>query len=247
MTRMKAALLTLCLLLAFPVIAADKEPVRAQVLEAFIDMRTGPGRGFPIFYVAERGERVEVLMQRTDWLKVRNDREIEGWVHVDQMALTRDQNDEALDINLGNRESYLERKWEVGTQLGDFGGADLIQLYVSRHFTENLSLEASYANTFGQFSDGSAAGMSLVHQAFPQWRVSPFVAIGGSIRKTEPRSSLVTVADRVNDSLHVGVGFRTYVSRHLLFRFQYNHHTVLTNRDDDQEIEEWTIGLSTFF
>lgn len=247
MTQMKAALLVLCLLLAFPVIADDKESVRAQVLEAYIDMRTGPGRGSPIFYVAERGERVEVLKQRTDWLKVRNDRGIEGWVHVDQMALTRDQNNQPLDINLGNRESYLNRKWEIGTQLGDFGGADLIQLYVVRHFTENLSLEASYSNTFGKFSDGSAASMSLVHQVFPDWWVSPFVAIGGSIRKTEPRSTFVTVEDRVNDSLHVGVGFRVYITRHLLFRFQYNHHTILTNRDDDKEVEEWTIGLSTFF
>lgn len=247
MTRMKGALLTLCLLLACPVIAADKEPIRAQVLEAYIDMRTGPGRGFPIFYVAERGERVEVLMQRTDWLKVRNDDAIEGWVHVDQMVLTRDQNNQPLDINLGNRESYINRKWETGTQFGDFGGADMIQVYVGRHFTPNLSLEASYSNTFGEFSDGSAASMSLVHQTYPDWWVSPFVFIGGGIRKTEPRSSLVTVEDRKNDSVHVGVGFRSYISRHLLFRFQYTHHTVLTNRDDDQEIEEWSIGLSTFF
>ena len=43
-------------------------------------MRTGPGRGYPIFHVIDRGESVDIIMQRTDWYQVRAENGKEGWV-----------------------------------------------------------------------------------------------------------------------------------------------------------------------
>ena len=210
-------------------------------------MRKGPGRGYPIFYVAERGETIEVLKQRTDWIKVRNNRGIVGWVHVDQMARTRDQNDQLLAVDRANRESYEKRKWEMGTLLGDFGGASAITAYASYHLTRNLSLEGAYTETFGEFSNGSAKTIAIVHQPFPKWRISPFFTIGAGVRETNPQSTLVSVEDRVDDELNVGGGFKAYLGRRFIIRVQYKNHTILTDRDDDEEVTEWKLGLSTFF
>ena len=69
-------LLALSLLLGIgagaPVVAKEpKAPV--VVRDAFLDLRTGPGRGFPAAYSAARGDTVLLLRQRTDWIKVRTD------------------------------------------------------------------------------------------------------------------------------------------------------------------------------
>lgn len=225
----------------------DDSPLLATVADPFIDMRTGPGRGYPIFYVAERGETVELIKQRTTWVKVRNHKGKEGWVHVDQMARTLGTNGSQLAFKQYDRENFSNREWEGGILLGDFGGSDAITAYGSYHMTPNLSLEASLSETFGEFSNSTAATLTVVHQPFPNWRYSPFFSLGGGKRKTDPHSSIVATEDRSDNTLEVGAGVRVYLFRHFLLRVQYKRHTVLTNRDDDEEIDEWTIGFSTFF
>lgn len=76
------------LLLAMPVwigvawAQADDEPLpMVRIEDAYIEMHTGMGRAYPVFYVAERGEWVQVLVHRTQWFKVRTRRLKEGWVH----------------------------------------------------------------------------------------------------------------------------------------------------------------------
>ena len=67
-----ALLLSLLFAVAInPPAAADDALIVARVVEPYIELHTGPGRGYPIFYIAERGESVTVLKQRTDWIKVR--------------------------------------------------------------------------------------------------------------------------------------------------------------------------------
>jgi len=45
--------------------------VRAQVVEPYLELHTGPGRGYPVTQVIERGEQVDILLRKTDWFKVR--------------------------------------------------------------------------------------------------------------------------------------------------------------------------------
>ena len=35
-------------------------------------------------------------------------------------------------------------------------------------------------------------------------------------------------------------------SKRFIFRVEYKHHTVLTSRDDNEEIDEWIAGFSVF-
>ena len=60
---------------------AAKELRKVAVAEPYVELHTGPGRGYPVFYIAERGETVELLKQRTDWIKLRTARGVEGWAH----------------------------------------------------------------------------------------------------------------------------------------------------------------------
>ena len=73
------------LLLAFLMLIASPGPARADsshkilIADPFIELHTGPGRGYPVFHVIERGREVTIVKRRTDWFELRTDRGIEGW------------------------------------------------------------------------------------------------------------------------------------------------------------------------
>lgn len=226
---------------------AEEEYPRVSITEAYIEIRTQPGQGYPIFYVAERGEYLNVLKRKNDWYKVRTDNNIEGWVFIDDLGLALDYKGDAVNIQSPTMQSFINRSWETGFMVGDFDGSDVITLYGGYHFTRNLSVELALSENFGDFSDGRAASVSIVHQMFPQWRVSPFFTIGGGILETNPKSSLIATKDRQDNTAIVGAGLRIYLDRRFLLRLQYKNYIVLTNRDDDEEVDEWKLGLSVFY
>jgi uncharacterized protein YraI len=53
--------------------AAASVSERLTVADPYLEMRTGPGRGYPVFFVVERGQAVVVELRHTDWYKVRAD------------------------------------------------------------------------------------------------------------------------------------------------------------------------------
>src|ERR1700742_2071036 len=50
------------------------------VADPFLEMRSGPGRGFPVIYLIGRDELVTVLYSRTDWYKARALHGEQAWV-----------------------------------------------------------------------------------------------------------------------------------------------------------------------
>ncbi len=59
---------------------AGKKGVTVTVGAPYIDMHTGPGRGYPVFHVAEKHEALRLLKSRTDWYKVVTTNGEMGWV-----------------------------------------------------------------------------------------------------------------------------------------------------------------------
>jgi SH3 domain-containing protein len=226
---------------------ADEEYVAVKIADPYIELHTGPGRGYPIFYIAQRGETVEVLKQRTDWYKVRTVKGKEGWVALEQMGRTLAPDGEPLPVAYPNFAAYTKRRWEGGFMTGSFDGADVVSAYGGYHFTANISAELEAGQFFGNFSNGKFATLSLVHQPFPEWRIAPFFTLGAGRLMTEPKATLVSTKDRSDDVVDVGIGVRYYLTRRFLLRAQYKNYVVLTDRDTNQNAEEWKIGISTFF
>ena len=72
-------LLILPVLFLAAVAQADEALPKILIADPFIELHTGPGRGYPIFHVAERGQEVEIVKRRTDWFMVRTSRGVEGF------------------------------------------------------------------------------------------------------------------------------------------------------------------------
>lgn len=230
---------------------ADDNYLAVKVVEPFIELHTGPGRGYPIFYIAERGAIVEAMKKRTDWIKVRinkgTPREKEGWVSIEQMAKTLGPDGELLAVAYPNFDAYQKRRWEGGIMAGSFGGADIVSAYGAYHFTRNISVELEGSQFFGSFSTGEVLTFSLVQQPFPHWRLSPFVTLGAGEVFTEPKASLVQAKNRTDGLLDAGIGVNYYLTRQFLLRAQYKNYVVLTDQATNQNVEEWKIGFSAFF
>lgn len=219
----------------------------AVVAEPFLELHTGPGRGYPVFHVVDRGEQIEVVMRRTDWFQVRTTRGIEGWVKLDQMQATLDTSGRQTAIDEPTTDDYVGRRWEVGLQLGDLDGANVISAYGGYHFTRNLSAELHVGEVSGNFSSGWLATADIVHQPFPEWRVSPYATLGTGVIHISPRATLVQTQDRTDQVGHVGLGLRMYVSKRFMFRGEYNSYLTFTSRDSNEELDEWKAGFAFFF
>ncbi len=242
------ALATIVLACALPgVAAAAKEYRRVAVADPYLEMHTGPGRGYPKFHIVDRGETVEILKQRTTWFLVRDADGDEGWVDQAQMQQTLKPDGSQTTFESAQQEDFTNARWEMGVLAGDFGGANVVSIYGGYSLNPYLSLELWGSQILGNFSNGWTGSVNIVHEAFPDWRVSPFMTLGAGAIRTEPKSTIVQGDDRTDQIGHVGGGFRIYATRRFLLRAEYKSYVVFTSRDDNEEVEEWKVGFAFFF
>ena len=115
----------------FPVLAmASDYYQQVKVADPYLELHTGAGRGFPVFFVVERGESIEILKRKTDWFKVRTPAGKEGWVSRDQLENTL--TDAGVEKTFRDIlvEDYLARRLEVGFAGGIFESDPLVLVRV---------------------------------------------------------------------------------------------------------------------
>ena len=227
--------------------AADEDLRSVAVADPYLEMHTGPGRGYPIFHVVDRGESVQIVKQRTSWYLVRTDRGKEGWVDQAQMELTLKPDGSRVEFAVADIEDFTNARWEAGILAGDFGGANIISLYGGYSIDPHVSIEVWASQILGNFSNGWMGSVNVVHETWPDKRISPFFTLGAGVIHTEPKSTIIQGEDRTDEIGHVGGGFRFYATRRFLLRAEYKSYVVYTSRDDNEEVEEWKLGFAFFF
>ena len=217
------------------------------VTTPYLELRTGPGRGYPVFDVVPRGESVLVLFRRTEWLKVRTRRGVEGWASENDMLRTVLADGERLPLRVGTRAGFTSHPFEAGAFAGVYGGANLVSAYTSYSFNSQLAVEASVGQFLGRYSNGVTADVGLTHVPMPQWRLAPFLMLGLGVLHIEPKATLVQPANRTEQTAYVGGGFRFYLTRSLFLRAEYKTHIVITTQNRNQVEDEWKLGFAVFF
>ncbi len=221
------------------------------VTDPFIEMHTGPGRGYPVHYVAGQGDRVTLLKRKTDWFKVRLPRgdfnEKIGWVHVSQLQHTLDLDGQPLVVPKTGMEAFTTRRWELGLGGGTIDGAATINGSLTFNLVPQIGFQAEVAQILGEYSDGYTGSVSVFMRPFPQSRFSPFFNVGTGYLHVQPQTTIVQAQDLDDEIVHAGLGADIYISRKFMFRMEYRRHTVLTSRDDNEELNQWKAGFSFFF
>lgn len=255
--RIWAQSLTLLLCLAATLSATAATPLPdhwrnddAQVYtvaEPYIDVHTFAGRGYPIFHVVEQGEKILVLKRRNDWFNIETLDGKNGWIARKNMNGTVDANNVALDFSTPSLQEREDTPFEAGLTIGSLEGAIAYATYIAYHFTPNIHGELKYAQAFGEFSNLKLTTVSLTHQPFPSWRLSPFFRLGSGVIQTNPSTILVQSEDREDPIFTVGGGLVFYASNRLVLRVEYDNHIIMTTRNVNEEVEEWKAGFGVLF
>jgi hypothetical protein len=224
-----------------------KEYLQVFVVTPYLELRTGPGRGYPVTQVVTKDESVDVLFRRTDYFKVRTERGVEGWANVNDMLQTLLADGSKFSVDLGDRAGYQTHRWELGAFIGVFDGANLVSTYGAYSINDNLKVELSGSQYLGEQRSGYMIEAGATHVFAPEWRLSPFITIGGGLFRVDKDAQRPNLVDRTDQSAYIGAGARFYLTRRFFLRGEVKERVIFTSRNDNEELREWKVGLAFFF
>lgn len=246
--RLRALAATVVLAAGAPAGQAAEDATASElvVTGAYAEMRTGPGRGYPVFHVVERGDGFRLLRRRTDWFLVETDG-TRGWMHASAVGAARARDGARVAMPGVGTGDWHGRRFEAGFGTGDFDGDQVFVLRAGGRLGRHFVLEGSVGRVAGTFSSTTYYLAGLQVMPFPDSRLSPFFTIGGGWLENEPVATLVD-AERVSDwAAQAGVGARAWVTRRFLVRGDFRRLVFTRDVNNTDAFREWTLGFSVFF
>lgn len=223
------------------------EAVRVQVVEPYLELYTGPGRGYPITQVIERGDFVDILLRKTDWFKVRTAQNRVGWVSREQMQATVTEAGVPIRLRDEQAEDVRKRRFEASFSGGQLEGDAIMMVRAGYRFHENLTGESVLGQASGDLSSSLLAYAAVLSEPFPEWQLSPFFSMGLGRFYNTPKATLVGGTKTESNMANVGLGARYHLSRRLLVRGDYRRHVVFVDESRINEYNELSLGISLLF
>jgi hypothetical protein len=243
-----AALLAgLALLMAAPARAADEPAEQVLVADAYLELHTQPGRGYPVFHVAARGEPVEILSRHTDWFKVRLGNGKEGWVERVQLETTLTQSGARKTFRDVLLDDYLHRRVEMGMAWGRFKDEPMLKLWTGYRLSDTLSAEATVGQVQGVFAGTDFWHVGINAEPWSDRRLSPFFGVGLGKFKNIPNTSLVSAFTTNANLAHAVLGARWHLSDRFVLRADYSIYTAYVADTRSSEYRAFTAGILFFF
>ncbi|HEV7913267.1 MAG TPA: SH3 domain-containing protein [Albitalea sp.] len=230
-----------------PVRAADVAAERLQVTDPYLELRTGPGRGYPVFFVAARQEWVAIELRFTDWFKVRTDGGKVGWVHRRQLETTLTEAGGKKSFRDILLDDYLTRRVQLGASWGRFKSEPMLKLWTGYKLSDTLSVEGTLGQVQGTFSGSDFWHVNLQSEPWSDRRLSPFFGIGFGKFKNFPNPSLVGAIVTDAKLANATVGARYHLTDRFVLRADYSIYTAFIADTRSAEYKALTMGLSFFF
>ena len=220
---------------------------RLQVNDPFLEMHTGPGRGYPVFHVVERRQWISVELRRTDWYRVRSEGGQVGWVPRKQLENT------LTDAGVGKTfrdlvvDDYLGRRVEMGGAYGRFQSEPMLKLWTQYRLADAVGIELSLGQVQGVFSGTDFWALSLTSEPWSDQRLSPFFSVGLGKFKNIPNASLVNAVPVDAKLAHATVGLRWYLAERFVARVDASLYTAFVADSRSIEYRAFTAGIAFFF
>lgn len=223
---------------------------RLQVADPFIEMRSGPGRGYPVFHVVERRGWIRIELRHTDWYQVRTETAaggVVGWVHRSQLETTLTEAGQGKTFRDLLVDDYLRRRVEFGIGWGRLRAEPMLKVFAGIRLGDTLGVEATVGQVQGAFSGSDLWHVALISEPWSHQRLSPFISLGFGRFRNVPNQSLVQ-AQTVNANLgHAGVGLRWYLSERFVARLDWSLYASFVSDERTLEYRATTAGISFFF
>jgi hypothetical protein len=225
---------------------ADDGYERVWVADAYLELHTGPGRGYPVIQVIERGEWIDILKRKTDWFKVRASNGKEGWSHRTQIEATLTEAGVQKSVRDMLEEDYRRRRVEAGFSAGVLEGDSAMTARVGYRLNENFTAELVLGQASGEYSTTIAYYVALVSQPFSDWRVSPFFSLGLGKYKNTPKATLVGGIETESNLANAALGANYYITRRFYVRGDFRRHVAFIDENRIRSYDEWSLGFGVF-
>ncbi len=254
--KMLAVLVACAACLAGVPAAADDAPAteRVQVATPYIELHTGPGRGYPVFHVAERRQWVVIELRRTDWYRVRVEgtrdaagQPVVGWVPRAQLATTLTEAGTGKTFRDLVVDDYLSRRLEMGAQWGRFEKEPTLKVWGAWRMSDTLAAELAFGQVQGLYAGSSWWSLGLTSEPWSDQRLSPHFGIGVGRFRNAPNLSLVNAEATDAHHAQVQLGLRWYFTRRFVGRVDLTRTTAFVADERNTEYRAVTAGLSFFF
>lgn len=223
-----------------------EDAVVVIVNTAFVDLHLGPNRGYPRKTSVVKGERLQLLYRRGNWVQVLFRGE-KLWLDDVHLADLLNQDQTPYLATGDGMTSYQQRSWEGSFLYGDYNGASYYQVSAGYVFSPIVSTELSAGIASGEQAETQLIELSVYLSPFEQWRLSPYFGIGGGVVRTNPKTILVQTPDRTDAIASAELGVKYYLSRNFVARAAYRHGVISTTRNENDESITWKLGFSVFF
>jgi hypothetical protein len=237
---------------SLPALAQDEAtgPLLGEQLTVtapYIELHTGPGRGYPVSFVVERGGKLALEQRRTDWFRVRTAEGRVGSVPRAQLETTltaagaqRSFRDVLLD-------DYLSRRLEVGGHWGRFESEPLLRFSAQVRLADAFGIEATFGQVQGRYAGTEFWHINLNAEPWSDRRLSPSFGVGFGRFRNVPNLSLVD-ARRTDAPLATAtLGLRWHLGTRFVLRADYSLYSTYVSDERTLEYRALSGGLAFFF
>jgi opacity protein-like surface antigen len=224
----------------------NDKPVTLEVAEPYIDMHTGPGRGYPVFNVVEQGQTIEILKHKASWYKIRSADNKTGWTRAGQLAHTLQPTGTPVDLPEINHGDYLKSSWRLGFTGGQVEGANTFSITAGYRPLSWFGAGIEWGKLFDNSATSDFYGVNLFMEPKTNWLVTPYMTAGIGQFSFSSRQKVVVDDAGTSDYYSAGAGANYYIGRNFVMRGEYRWYSVSTD-DDRVGLNSWRIGLNIFF
>ena len=227
--------------------AAEDDALWLTVTRPYAEMHSGPGRGYPVFHVVERGDSFTLVRQRTEWLMVETRDGLRGWMHINTVEGSQGPDGELVRFGRTGMDDWRGRRIELGFGFGDFEGDPLFSFRAGYRLGPHFVAEAQLLQAAGSFSSTTAYHANLQVLPFLDGRIVPFFSLGAGKISNEPKSTLVDAAKVTDWAGNAGIGVRGWLTRRFLLRGDVRHFVLTRDINNNDDFTEISVGFSVFF
>lgn len=176
-----------------------------DVSEDFLEFRTGPGDVYPIFYTAEKGEKLLLTKKYNNWVLAEIAGNVSGWITMDEVFLQGSSPIVSISEVIGLRKVAISYGWFEGS--GEFG------LSAGYRLTPRAGVDLELRRLVTAYSGNTLIVPKIDWQLYSSAGVNPFVELGAGMLASHTEKLLVKANNGLSPLMTFSAGVRFRAAR----------------------------------